>query len=47
MTEFQDGTLITMEVMGCRVHEIGKAILKTPFRRSGHNFLLPTANDHS
>ena len=26
MTEFKDGTLITMEVMGCQVHVIGKAI---------------------
>ena len=26
MTEFQDGTLITMEVMGCQMHAIGKVI---------------------
>ena len=26
MTECQDGTLITMEVMGYQVHAIGKAI---------------------
>ena len=26
MNEFQDGTLITMEVMGCQVQAIGKAI---------------------
>ena len=26
MTEFQDGTFITMEVMGCQVGAIGKAI---------------------
>ena len=25
-TEFQDGTLITMEVIGCQVHTIGKAV---------------------
>jgi len=30
-----NGTLITMEVMGCQVYTIGKAN-KTPFRRSGH-----------
>ena len=26
MTEFEDGTLITMEAMGYQVHAIGKAI---------------------
>ena len=26
MTDFQDGTLITMEAMGCQVHVIRKAI---------------------
>jgi len=26
VTEFQDGTFITLEVMGCEVHAIGKAI---------------------
>jgi len=26
VTEFQDGTFITMEVMGCQIHAIGKAI---------------------
>ena len=26
MTEFQDGNFIAMEVMGCQVHAIGKAI---------------------
>ena len=26
MSEFQDGTSITMKVMGCQVHAIGKAI---------------------
>ena len=26
LTEFQDSTVITMEVMGCQVHAIGKAI---------------------
>jgi len=26
VTEVQDGTFITMEVMGCQVHAIGKAI---------------------
>ena len=26
MTEFQDGNFIVMEVIGCQVHAIGKAI---------------------
>ena len=35
MTEFQDGTLITMKLMGCQVYAISKAI-RPPFRRFGH-----------
>jgi len=30
VTEFQDGNFIVMEVMGCQVHAIGKAI-RPPF----------------
>ena len=36
MTEFQDGTLITMRVMGCQVQAIGEAIRP----KSGQSVLL-------
>jgi len=38
VTEFQDGTLIAMEVMGCQVATCNRKGYKTPFHRSGHKW---------
>ena len=37
MTKFYSSAIFTSRVMGLQIRLIGKAI-KTPFRRSGHNY---------
>ena len=44
MTECQDGTLIAMEVMGCQMHAIRKAINPFSQIRSHINKTNPTGN---
>ena len=45
MTEFQDGTFITMEVLGCQVHANEKAT-RPLFADPGHKYSLLFCQDY-